>query len=197
MLESVSEFEVANANANIQPRAILYTTALAILSLLYLTIFVAYYKPLAKHASTFAVNFSLGVAWAVALIAEVLDPNNTWPNELSKFTYPGHEGESVHNYRARVALSGITASMLLTMSLAGGLRVLGIGGGGNSRQRQDWESEGSIEMGEGRVPTPIESQREESPRPPQQQQGQRNTFMLVLARVGIFKNRSVVSERSV
>lgn len=110
----------------------------------------------------------------------------------------------MHNYRARVALSGITAGMLLIMSLVGGLRMLGIGGGGgesnNGGQRQDWESqEGSIEMEEGRIPTPVESRREESSRQPQpqRQQGQRNTFMLVLARVGIIKDRSVVSERGV
>ncbi|KAA8900003.1 hypothetical protein FN846DRAFT_909421 [Sphaerosporella brunnea] len=164
--------------------AILYTTALAILSLLYLTVLVAYYRPLSVHASTFAVNFVLGVAWAIAVVAELMDPNNVFPSRMEHVQKEGRKGESERLFHARVALSGVVGLLLLVMSLVGSMRVLGIIGHSRPRVR-------------GRDSFELEGRDRGNPSSPEPAPRNQNTIRLVLARVGIVKDRSTATTSAV
>lgn len=180
-------------------RAILYTVALAIASLLYLTVLAGYYRVLAIHGTTSIVTFLLGVAWAMALAAEALDPNNTFPSNIARMDESGMKGESGLNFRARVGLSGVTSFLLLVISLAGGLRVMGIWG-----KVPGWMQRDDSSLVEMAVPLPAyrlqeqqqEQQEEEQQQEEQQPQG-RSPIMVALARVGIVKNRETVTVRGV
>ncbi|KAF8540079.1 hypothetical protein BDD12DRAFT_804839 [Trichophaea hybrida] len=173
--------------------AILFTAALAVLSLLYLTVLIAYYTQLPENGSTF-IHFCLGVAWAIALVAESLDPNNTWPSKLREVERNGKHGESMVNFKARIALTGITAFLLLAMSLVGGLRVLGINFH-DWREQDRWTGQAaSVELaGRSRVvytPSRATSQTQVPSAP-------KSPIMVILERVGIMKDRSSTNERAV
>ncbi|KAI5846191.1 hypothetical protein BZA05DRAFT_458607 [Tricharina praecox] len=173
--------------------AILLTTALAILSLLYLTVLVAYYRPLSRHGSTAVLTFILGVAWAVATVAEIMDPNNTFPSRKARVQQSGHVGESELNFRARVALSGITAFLLLVLALFGGLRVLGITGTGTGRGA----GERDMEMRSQVTTTTTTPSPEPSPSEQPSATSRRSAIMGALARVGIIKDRTATMERAI
>jgi hypothetical protein len=156
---------------------------LAIISLLYLTVLVAYYPPLSVHGSTSAINFVLGVAWAIALVAEVVDPNNTFPSREHRVAEEGRQGESKNNFRARLGLSGATSLMLLLMAMAGSLGVLGIVGHRRrspSPQEVELRERGGDANGAAAAPPP-----------------QRSSIMVVLSRVGIVKDRSTTTTSAV
>jgi hypothetical protein len=167
-------------------RAIIYTAALAILSLLYLTVLVAYYTQLPDNGCV-CIHFCLGVAWAIALVAESLDPNNTWPSKLRKVKQSGRHGESNLNFKARITLTGITAFLLLAMALCGGLRVLGINC--HDWREQDRWTGPSVELAARRSRVAYTEQ----PTPP----SPRSPIMAVLTKVGIIKDRTTISERAV
>jgi hypothetical protein len=151
--------------------------------LLYLTVLVAYYPPLSVHGSTSAINFILGVAWAIALVAEVVDPNNTFPSRQHRVAEEGRQGESKNNFQARLGLSGATSLLLLIMALAGSLKVLGIVG--HARRRSPSPQEVELrETGGDAAAAP--------PSPPQ-----RSSIMVVLSRVGIVKDRSTTTTNAV
>ena len=145
-------------------RAIVYTVAVAIVSLLYLTLLAAYFSLLWRHATTAVLAFVLAVSWAVALAAQALDPNNTFPARRAR------GGERDAAFRARVVLSAVSALLLFVLALGSALGTMGI-----------WRRAPllpAVEMAppRGRRVELVEA----APRSP---------FMSVLARVGIVKSR--------
>jgi len=152
-------------------------------------VLIAYYRPLSRHGSTAVVTFALGVAWAVATVAEVMDPNNTFPSRKARVEHSGRKGESELNFRARVGLSGVTSFLLLVVALLGGLRVLGITG---RTDRSGGGAPRDVEMRRPSYATP--------PLPPSEQPSaapRRSAIMAALARVGIVKDRTTTTERAI
>ncbi|KAI5778686.1 hypothetical protein EDC01DRAFT_731543 [Geopyxis carbonaria] len=109
--------------------AIVFTLSLCIISLLYFTLLITFYPALIPTVGALITNFALGVAWAIALVAEIVDPNNIIASKRRK------GGEALVLFRVRVALSGCVSVGLLAMTLVAGVKAMRWGGVG----RDEWE----------------------------------------------------------
>ncbi|KAL7273376.1 hypothetical protein RUND412_003777 [Rhizina undulata] len=113
--------------------AVLYTIALSVVTCCYQTVYVAYYvdwslpsQPSETHSRegcsceafmvTLVFNFTLGIAWILAVVAQLFDPNDTDMNDTNRGL------ESSGAFKGRVAGSGVVAIGMLSMAIVSSLR---------------------------------------------------------------------------